>query len=119
MSTPQEQAARAQQPAGTSPPKTSAAEAAAAETLDKGRLDATEPAEAQPDLLAVARLCYEFGRVEDLSDVPPLLEEAARLLEAKGLLMAVGRIDGRTDPDPGPRLLGQDGVAVANGQVGC
>ena len=51
----------------------------------------------QPDLLAVARLCTEFARVEDLTDVPPLLEEAARLLEAKGLIVwfwdpAVGQL---------------------------
>jgi hypothetical protein len=53
--------------------------------------------EPQPDLLAVARLCTEFARVEDLTDVPPLLEEAARLLEAKGLIVwfwdsAVGQL---------------------------
>jgi transcriptional regulator with XRE-family HTH domain len=55
------------------------------------------PAEHQPDLLAVARLCTEFGRVEDMTDVPLLLEEAARLLDAKGLIVwlwdpAVGQL---------------------------
>jgi transcriptional regulator with XRE-family HTH domain len=53
--------------------------------------------EPQPDLLAVARLCTELARVEDLTDVPPLLEEAARLLDAKGLIVwfwdsAVGQL---------------------------
>jgi len=58
---------------------------------------ASAPPEPQPDLLAVARLCTEFGRVEDVTDVPPLLEEAARLLDAKGLIVwfwdpAVGQL---------------------------
>ena len=45
------------------------------------------PPSSGPDLLAVARLCTEFGRVETLTDVEPLLEEAAGLLEAKGLIV--------------------------------
>jgi transcriptional regulator with XRE-family HTH domain len=65
-------------------------------------IETTPPAmaaseEHQPDLLAIARLCTEFGRVEDLNAVPPLLEEAARLLDAKGLIVwlwdpAVGQL---------------------------
>jgi hypothetical protein len=45
------------------------------------------PPSSGPDLLAVARLCTEFGRVETLTDVEPLLEEAAGLLDAKGLIV--------------------------------
>ncbi|HUE86504.1 MAG TPA: helix-turn-helix domain-containing protein [Vicinamibacterales bacterium] len=44
-------------------------------------------AESEPDLLAVARLCTELGRVEAMPDVQPLLEDAARLLDAKGLIV--------------------------------
>jgi transcriptional regulator with XRE-family HTH domain len=87
ITTVQEQATPAHPPAESSSAGAIPAEAAAPDTLGKDREDGTLHGEAQPDLLAVARLCTEFGRVEDLSDVPPLLEEAARLLEAKGLIV--------------------------------
>jgi transcriptional regulator with XRE-family HTH domain len=41
----------------------------------------------EPDLLAVAHLCTELGRVQTMSDVPPLLHEMARLLDAIGLIV--------------------------------
>jgi transcriptional regulator with XRE-family HTH domain len=44
-------------------------------------------APAQLDLLAAARLCTEFGRVEGARDAGPLLQEAARILEAVGLII--------------------------------
>ena len=41
------------------------------------------------DLPAVARLCTELGRVARAEDLPPLLEECAGLLEAKGVIVWV------------------------------
>jgi len=41
------------------------------------------------DLPAVAHLCTELGRVARVEDLPPLLEECAGLLEAKGLIVWV------------------------------
>lgn len=42
-----------------------------------------------PDLDVVARLCTELGRLEETDAVQPWLEEAARILEAKGLIVWV------------------------------
>jgi transcriptional regulator with XRE-family HTH domain len=42
-----------------------------------------------PDLMAAARLCTELGRVDDSSQVTPLLREAARILDAQGLIVWV------------------------------
>jgi transcriptional regulator with XRE-family HTH domain len=66
---------------------------------EPGRLDrtndvadctpATEPASFEPDFLAVAHLCTEFGRVENTREVQPLLQEAARILDAIGLIVWV------------------------------
>src|SRR4051812_21519876 len=39
------------------------------------------------DLMAVADLCTELGRVQTTSDVPPLLSEMARLLDAIGVIV--------------------------------
>ncbi len=47
----------------------------------------------EPDLLAVARLCTEFGRVDNTSGVKRLLQEAAGLLDASGLIVWIW--DGR------------------------
>ena len=41
----------------------------------------------EPDLLAVAQLCTDLGRVQTMSDVPPLLHEMAKLLDAIGLIV--------------------------------
>jgi transcriptional regulator with XRE-family HTH domain len=41
------------------------------------------------DLPAVARLCTELGRVARAEDLPPLLEECARVFEAKGVIIWV------------------------------
>jgi hypothetical protein len=46
-----------------------------------------EPESFFPDLLGVARLCTELGRVEYTHEVQPLLEEAARILDAIGLIV--------------------------------
>jgi transcriptional regulator with XRE-family HTH domain len=48
-----------------------------------------EPASSEPDFLAVAELCTEFGRVENTNEVQPLLQEAARILDAIGLIVWV------------------------------
>jgi transcriptional regulator with XRE-family HTH domain len=48
---------------------------------------ASVPPSPDPDLPAVARLCTEFGRVEDANALQPLLQEAARLLDASGLVV--------------------------------
>ena len=39
------------------------------------------------DLMAVAQLCTELGRVDNTTDVEPLLREATRLLDAVGLII--------------------------------
>jgi len=41
----------------------------------------------EPDLLAAASLCTELARIEDARDAAPLLEEAAALLDALGLIV--------------------------------
>lgn len=50
---------------------------------------AIRPASFEPDFLAVARLCTEFGRAEKTSDVQRLLREAAAMLDAVGLIVWV------------------------------
>ncbi len=45
------------------------------------------PPESHPDLLAVAALCTEFGRVEHAAALQPLLRDAANLLGAVGLIV--------------------------------
>ena len=50
----------------------------------------TVPNAAPPiDLLAAADLCTALGRVENASQMPPLLREAARILGARGLIVWV------------------------------
>jgi transcriptional regulator with XRE-family HTH domain len=41
----------------------------------------------EPDLPSIAQLCTEFGRVAQLTDIGPLLDRAAELLDAKGLIV--------------------------------
>jgi transcriptional regulator with XRE-family HTH domain len=48
-----------------------------------------EPVPPEPDLLAIAELCTEFGRVENTGQVQPLLQEAARIVDAIGLIVWV------------------------------
>ena len=53
---------------------------------------ASEPnVERRPDvdLPAAAELCTQLGRVENASQMPPLLREAARILDARGLIVWV------------------------------
>jgi transcriptional regulator with XRE-family HTH domain len=49
---------------------------------------------AEPDFLAAAELCTELGRVENATEVQPLLQKAATILDAIGLIVWVW------DPQP-------------------
>jgi transcriptional regulator with XRE-family HTH domain len=73
--------------------------------IEPGRVDQTnevaadctpmdEPALSEPDFLAAAHLCTEFCRVETATQVQALLQEAARILDAIGLIVWVW------DPQP-------------------
>ena len=53
-----------------------------------GRTPVNAPA-SEPDFLAAAHLCTELGRVESASEVQPLLQEAARVVDAVGLIVWV------------------------------
>jgi hypothetical protein len=44
-------------------------------------------APSKPDLLAAAHLCTELGRVGETREAAPLLQEAARILDAVGLIV--------------------------------
>lgn len=50
-------------------------------------LPVNRPTASEPDLLAVARLCTEFARIENTTEVQPLLREAVRILDATGLIV--------------------------------
>ncbi len=50
-------------------------------------LEAKPAAHPEPDFAAVAHLCTELGRVETASEMQPLLPEAARILNATGLIV--------------------------------
>ena len=71
-----------------------------ATTNDAGVRSATAPGSPQPravpadathvpvgDLLGVANLCTKFGRARRTNDLSPLLQEAARILDASGLII--------------------------------
>jgi transcriptional regulator with XRE-family HTH domain len=47
----------------------------------------SEPASSDPDFLVLAQLCTDLGRVGNTDDVQRLLPEAARLLDAIGLIV--------------------------------
>jgi transcriptional regulator with XRE-family HTH domain len=59
------------------------------QTDDTNKVAAARIPEPEPDLLAIAQLCTEFGRVEHTDQVQPLLQEAARILDAIGLIVWV------------------------------
>lgn len=46
-----------------------------------------EPVSPAPDLAVLASLCTDFGRVEHADEVQPLLQRAAALLDASGLIV--------------------------------
>jgi transcriptional regulator with XRE-family HTH domain len=51
--------------------------------------EVTTPVSSEPDLLAAAHLCTELGQVDETREAAPLLQEAARLLDAVGLIVWV------------------------------
>jgi transcriptional regulator with XRE-family HTH domain len=59
------------------------------EAANTSEVDQGEPPPAAPDLWALANLCTELGRVENADQMPPLLQESARLLDAPGLIVWV------------------------------
>jgi Helix-turn-helix domain len=63
------------------------------EAAPLSREDASAPMKAPsssgPDLLATAHLCTELGRVNEIHGAIPLLQEAARILDAVGLIVWV------------------------------
>ena len=49
---------------------------------------ASQPTESyDPDLMALAHLCTELGRVQTTADLPPLLHEMTRILDAVGVII--------------------------------
>jgi cytoskeletal protein RodZ len=74
------------------PSPDSVSEPAPLETVAQAAADSTplsQPASSEPDFLAAADLCTALGRVENASDVQPLLQEAARVVDAIGLIVWV------------------------------
>ena len=56
---------------------------------------ASPPPEPAIDLPGVAVLCTELSRVDDTLALPPLLEKAAGLLDASGIILWIAAPDGR------------------------
>jgi transcriptional regulator with XRE-family HTH domain len=62
----------------------------AASADEASALDAViQPPPAEPDLPAAAELCKEIGRVLEIGELPPLIERAAAILDAEGLVVWV------------------------------
>jgi transcriptional regulator with XRE-family HTH domain len=57
--------------------------------ISKSPASRPAPKAAQPDLLPAAQLCTELAQVTDPADVPPILERAAKVLDAVGLVVWV------------------------------
>ncbi len=47
-----------------------------------------------PDLAAAARVCASLARVREMAELPALLEQAAKLLDASGLIVWVADVSG-------------------------
>ena len=88
---------RASEAAATTTAEPAAAEAAATQcerlhrrepVSEIARPASVDPAVPDPpDLQAIANLCTDFACADEVSDMQPLLEEAARLLGASGLIV--------------------------------
>jgi hypothetical protein len=52
------------------------------------------PVTADTNLAQAARLCTDFGRVVDSAELPSLIERAARLFEAPGIILWIGEPGG-------------------------
>ena len=93
-------------PAPSEPDFPAAAHPSTGPAPEPGRVDPTnevasadctpmdKPASSEPDFLVAAHLCTEFGRVQNVSQVQALMQEAARILDAIGLIVWVW------DPQP-------------------
>ena len=77
-------------PAAAAPPAEVSQFVAPAFSRRKGdRRKQVEPIVAGPDFMAFAQLCTEFARVDRAEDVPRLLREAAKMMDASGLIVWV------------------------------
>jgi GAF domain len=85
------------------PPPADAASAAGAGAVPAAFPSETDLPSAQPlapvgpafDFTAVAALCTELSRVDDTMALPPILERAATLLDAAGIILWIADPDGR------------------------
>ena len=72
-------------PSANVPSASSTTESESEQVAPSIQMDVPPPYEA--DLQALAELCTAFGRVERGDEFPPLLEQAARILDLKGLIV--------------------------------
>jgi hypothetical protein len=61
--------------------------AVAPEPVAQPQVSVRPPEVHDPDLMAVAHLCTDFTRVQTPADVPPLLQEMSRILDAMGVIV--------------------------------
>ena len=61
--------------------------AVAPEPVAQPQVSVRPPEAYDPDLMAVAHLCTDFTRVQTPADVPPLLQEMSRILDAMGVIV--------------------------------
>jgi transcriptional regulator with XRE-family HTH domain len=60
-----------------------------AQTMVDAGADRSEPVAPEPDFTAIAQICTQFARVDNPSDVRPLLRQAALTLNATGVVVWV------------------------------
>jgi hypothetical protein len=79
------------------PPAAEETPAEAAVPVEAQTVPAPPPVPAPPqiDLRGIAALCTQLSRVEDTLALPPLLERAAALLDAAGIILWIADPDGR------------------------
>ncbi len=59
------------------------------QTMVDAGVDRSEPVAPEPDFTAIAQICTQFARVDNPSDVRPLLRQAALTLNATGVVVWV------------------------------
>ena len=57
------------------------------ESVVAAEVSVHSPESFDPDLMAVAHLCTELGRIQTTTDVPPLLHEMTRILDGVGVIL--------------------------------
>jgi hypothetical protein len=87
-------AAIAQPETGVEAPSSSLGEDAGLQPVAEKLLSYTTARSAGASLRAVSKLCTDFGRVSDVEELKSLLGQAARLMDANGLLVWVASPDG-------------------------